>query len=204
MKRRIIALVVVTFSILGLSSVMLFTFLARDLEKNKNLDTIIENKKTNDLDEMESIKMNVEELEKKENKEEKIIDKNSDDTSHKTTNENSTTSIPEQKVDNSIIVEEKENVIEKEEEKISETSNQDEIKENNSEQDDLELLEMKKIYRYKDRIKCYETSIEVAESDPINIRNTTCVSGAYTGELIGYKIVIFYNDGTNEIYMGDL
>ena len=65
MKRRIIALVVVTFSILGLSSVMLFTFLARDLEKNKNLDTIIENKKTNDLDEMESIKMNVEELEKK-------------------------------------------------------------------------------------------------------------------------------------------
>ena len=63
---------------------------------------------------------------------------------------------------------------------------------------------MKKIYRYKDRIKCYETSIEVAESDPINIRNTTCVSGAYKGELIGYKIVIFYNDGTNEIYMGDL
>lgn len=47
---------------------------------------------------------------------------------------------------------------------------------------------------------CYSDSIDVALMDTVNIRNTACKQFAYKGELVGYKIQIFYRDGTYGYY----
>lgn len=43
-------------------------------------------------------------------------------------------------------------------------------------------------------------SIDVALSDTETIRNTSCKQFTYKGSLVGYKIQIFYRDGTIGFY----
>lgn len=85
-------------------------------------------------------------------------------------------------------VEEKNSVLEEKEEQPIITTNS-------------EYEEMKKIYRYKTSSECYQASLEVIATDTENIKNAVCESGAYKGELVGYKMIIKYNNGTNKIYM---
>lgn len=47
---------------------------------------------------------------------------------------------------------------------------------------------------------CYSDSIDVALTDTVNIRNTSCKQFAYNGNIVGYKIQIFYRDGTVKFY----
>lgn len=70
---------------------------------------------------------------------------------------------------------------------------------------DTEYERLKKIYRYETSAICYEESINVAflfVDDP-NFKHTACQSGAYKGQLVGYAILIYYNDNTTEYYMGN-
>jgi hypothetical protein len=55
-------------------------------------------------------------------------------------------------------------------------------------------------YKADEFNKCHTDSIDVALSDTDNIRNTSCKQFAYNGKLVGYKIQIFYNDGTYKYY----
>ena len=55
-------------------------------------------------------------------------------------------------------------------------------------------------YKADEFNKCHTDSIGVALSDTDNIRNTSCKQFAYNGKLVGYKIQVFYNDGTYKYY----
>ena len=55
-------------------------------------------------------------------------------------------------------------------------------------------------YKADEFNKCHTDSIDVALSDTDNIRNTSCKQFAYNGKLVGYKIQVFYNDGTYKYY----
>lgn len=55
-------------------------------------------------------------------------------------------------------------------------------------------------YKADEFNKCHTDSIDVALSNTDKIRNTSCKQFAYNGKLIGYKIQVFYNDGTYEYY----
>ena len=47
---------------------------------------------------------------------------------------------------------------------------------------------------------CRTASIDVALSDTINIENTSCQQFTYKGSIVGYKIKVFYRDGTSGFY----
>lgn len=55
-------------------------------------------------------------------------------------------------------------------------------------------------YKTDEYSLCRTDSIDVALSDTENIRNTSCKQFTYNGSLVGYKIQIFYRDGTMEFY----
>lgn len=68
---------------------------------------------------------------------------------------------------------------------------------------DEEYERLKQLYKYPTSQACYEASIKASikvrqEND--NYRNAGCISGAYKGELVGYRIIIYYNDGTTKFY----
>lgn len=107
-------------------------------------------------------------------------------------------------------VEEKEVQVQ-EEVSIEDTNNQNENSNNNSviyefedpvptiDEEYLALLEYVD-YSADEYSICYSNSIDVALTDTINIRNTSCEQFAYNGEIVGYKIKIFYRDGTSGFY----
>ena len=55
-------------------------------------------------------------------------------------------------------------------------------------------------YKADEYSKCSSDSIEAALTDVENIRNTACKQFAYNGSIVGYKIQIFYRDGTWKYY----
>ncbi len=55
-------------------------------------------------------------------------------------------------------------------------------------------------YKADEYSLCQSDSIEVALIDTVNIQNTGCKSFAYNGGIVGYKIQIFYRNGTSEYY----
>ncbi len=68
---------------------------------------------------------------------------------------------------------------------------------------DEEYERLKQLYKYPTSQACYEASIEAslkAKQEDSNYRNAGCISGAYKGELVGYRIIIYYNDGTTKFY----
>lgn len=68
---------------------------------------------------------------------------------------------------------------------------------------DEEYERLKQLYKYPTSQACYEASIETSlkvKQEDSNYRNAGCISGAYKGELVGYRIIIYYNDGTTKFY----
>lgn len=68
---------------------------------------------------------------------------------------------------------------------------------------DEEYERLKQLYKYPTSQACYEASIEASlkvKQEDSNYRNAGCISGAYKGELVGYRIIIYYNDGTTKFY----
>ena len=84
----------------------------------------------------------------------------------------------------------------------SDSSNNDTIIQNQVPTIDEEYINLLNFVDYKadEYGLCYNASIDVALSDTVNIRNTACKQFAYNGELVGYKIQIFYRDGTYKYY----
>ena len=81
----------------------------------------------------------------------------------------------------------------------------DEVPENNNEetstpQVDQELERLKSLIKYKTSQECYEASIDISFQyiDNENFNHTACKSFAYKGELLGYRMLIYYKDGTTE------
>lgn len=65
---------------------------------------------------------------------------------------------------------------------------------------DQELERLKNLIKYKTSQECYEASIDVSFQylDNENFKHTACQSFAYKGELLGYRMLIYYKDGTTE------
>lgn len=86
----------------------------------------------------------------------------------------------------------------------NETNNSDIIVENEEivsvPQEDQELERLKKLIKYKTSQECYEASIDISFQyiDNENFNHTACKSFAYKGELLGYRMLIYYKDGTTE------
>lgn len=82
----------------------------------------------------------------------------------------------------------------------------DEVPENNNNEEtstpqvDQELERLKSLIKYKTSQECYEASIDVSFQyiDNENFNHTACKSFAYKGELLGYRMLIYYKDGTTE------
>ena len=83
----------------------------------------------------------------------------------------------------------------------------DEVPENNNNnnetstpQVDQELERLKSLIKYKTSQECYEASIDISFQyiDNENFNHTACKSFAYKGELLGYRMLIYYKDGTTE------
>jgi len=67
-------------------------------------------------------------------------------------------------------------------------------------QEDQELERLKNLIKYKTSQECYEASIDISFQyiDNENFNHTACKSFAYKGELLGYRMLIYYKDGTTE------
>ena len=156
--------------------------------KTENKDTINDEKVTKTIDEEESFEEK--KYIKEENKEE-------------VKNEIITKSEIKEGIDNSgEIVENSAN---------DETINDDvivknDIKDDISKEDviveiDEEYETLKKLYKYKTGTECYYASLKVySQTYQENYKNAGCISGAYNGELLGYRIIIYFNDGTSMYY----
>lgn len=85
-----------------------------------------------------------------------------------------------------------------------ETNNSDVIVENEeivpNIQEDQELERLKKLIKYKTSQECYEASVDISFQyiDNENFNHTACKSFAYKGKLLGYRMLIYYKDGTTE------
>lgn len=103
--------------------------------------------------------------------------------------------------DSQIIVEKEKNIISEEEINDDElVINEILIKENIEIIDD-EYEKLKKLYRYKSGTECYNASLKVySETYKENYKNFGCISGAYNGDLLGYRIIIYFDDGTSMYY----
>ena len=101
----------------------------------------------------------------------------------------------------------------KESEKIEENENNSEsiIEEEISNQEieqnknvleiDEEYEKLKKLYKYKNGTECYYASLKAySKTYNENYKNAGCISGAYNGELLGYRIIIYFVDGTSMYY----
>ena len=67
---------------------------------------------------------------------------------------------------------------------------------------DEELERLKKLCPYKTSQSCFNASIDVSlnNTSDSNFKHTACESKAYKGELVGYCMLIYYNDDTWKYY----
>ena len=65
---------------------------------------------------------------------------------------------------------------------------------------DYELEKVKSLCEYFDYSSCRKASIDVALSDTDNIENTACDMLTYNGNIVGYRIIIYFRDGTNKYH----
>lgn len=95
-------------------------------------------------------------------------------------------------------------IIENKEQIVEETPvvNSDPIIKDESPQVDEELERLKKLCPYKTSQNCFDASIDVSLNNisDSNFKHTACESKAYKGELVGYCMLIYYNDDTWKYY----
>lgn len=110
-------------------------------------------------------------------------------------------------VDNSNIAGSSSNNDVKKEDIIVEKDIESDIKEKESSKEEViveideEYEKLKKLYKYKNGTECYYASLKVySQTYQENYKNAGCISGAYNGELLGYRIIIYFNDGTSMYY----
>lgn len=66
---------------------------------------------------------------------------------------------------------------------------------------DEEYERLKKLYKYKNGTECYYASLKAySQTYQENYENAGCISGAYKGEFLGYRIIIYFTDGTSMYY----
>lgn len=66
---------------------------------------------------------------------------------------------------------------------------------------DEEYERLKKLYKYKTGTECYYASLKAySQTYQENYENAGCISGAYKGEFLGYRIIIYFVDGTSMYY----
>ena len=72
--------------------------------------------------------------------------------------------------------------------------------EDSTPQVDTEYERLKSLIKYKTDVECYDASFNVSMNyiDDENFKVISCVSFAYKGELLGYRMVVHYWDGTTE------
>lgn len=76
----------------------------------------------------------------------------------------------------------------------------EEQEETSTPQVDQELERLKSLIKYKTSQECFDASIDVSfeYENNENFKHTACESFAYKGQLLGYRMLIYYNDGTTE------
>jgi len=160
--------------------------------KTENKDTINDEKVTKTIDEEESFEEK--KYRKEENKEE-------------VKNEIITKPEIKEEIDNSgEIVENSSNNETITDEAIVKNDIKNDIKDDISKEEviveiDEEYETLKKLYKYKTGTECYYASLKVySQTYQENYKNAGCISGAYNGELLGYRIIIYFNDGTSMYY----
>ena len=154
-----------------------------------------DNKKNNDVEETDLVDNDVSLNEKKQ----EIIEKNSEIINNNDVN-NQKDSFTEN-IDKSQEVLESEDNIESQEKIESVVINEEISSEETIEVIDEEYERLKNLYKYPNATECYNASLKVySETYNENYKNFGCISGAYNGELLGYRIIIYYNDGTSMYY----
>lgn len=160
--------------------------------KTENKDTINDERVTKTIDEEESFEEK--KYIKEENKEE-------------VKNEIITKSEIKEEIDNSNNAGNSSNNEVKKEDIIVEKDIESDIKEKESSKEEViveideEYEKLKKLYKYKNGTECYYASLKVySQTYQENYKNAGCISGAYNGELLGYRIIIYFNDGTSMYY----
>lgn len=211
MKKKILPFILV-FIVLIVCSIFIF-YIFKD---NKNdipaTDVINKENVVNDSINTSSDKDGIIETQD----EEKQIIHDVDNKEEKTTSEKQeTTSLSKDKNDISIKEDTSSNIKEEVPPAINENENKEVIAEdeiNNSDvsveneeiisdtQEDQELERLKNLIKYKTSQECYEASIDISFQyiDNENFNHTACKSFAYKGELLGYRMLIYYKDGTTE------
>ena len=211
MKKKILPFILV-FIVLIVCNI--FIFYVFNNNENDNLTTDIINKENviNDSINTSSDKDVIIETQD----EEKQINHDVDIKEEKTTSEKQeTASLSKDKNDISIKEDTSSNIEEEVPPTINENVNKEVIVEdeiNNSDviveneeivpdtQEDQELERLKNLIKYKTSQECYEASIDISFQyiDNENFNHTACKSFAYKGELLGYRMLIYYKDGTTE------
>jgi len=143
----------------------------------------------------EQPKSEVEIIEEEKNEEQVIQDEKKDSTVKSKTVEKKETSVVENTTPKKEVPKET-TVVPKEEKKVeSEIIEIDIPEQPSSKEDDPEYQRLYNLSEFHTYKECYNASIDVsAESE--DIRNTSCEDVIYKGEVIGYRIIIFYYDGS--------
>ena len=210
MKKKILPFILV-FIVLIVCNI--FIFYVFNNNENDNLTTDIINKENviNDSINTSSDKDVIIETQD----EEKQINHDVDIKEEKTSEKQETASLSKDKNDISIKEDTSSNIEEEVPPTINENVNKEVIVEdeiNNSDviveneeivpdtQEDQELERLKNLIKYKTSQECYEASIDISFQyiDNENFNHTACKSFAYKGELLGYRMLIYYKDGTTE------
>lgn len=159
------------------------------IKQSEEKDTINEKIETKLFDEDVSLKEKDEENIKESNEiikdyEVKEVTKNSSDEVDNSSNDNTKTN---------------DEIIDKEPEIDSEI--EELPKEKDIPEVDEEYERLKKLYKYKTGTECYYASLKAySQTYQENYENAGCISGAYKGEFLGYRIIIYFVDGTSMYY----
>ena len=165
-------------------------------ENKTNSNVIIKSKKEEDIDKKENVIDNSNIIEKVEqienepraNQEETEI---KEDIEVKEKIDNSSDKVDNSSNDTTII----------DDTSKSDTKTEELSKEKDIPEVDEEYERLKKLYKYKTGSECYYASLKAySKTYQENYENAGCISGAYKGELLGYRIIIYYNDGTSMYY----
>lgn len=211
MKKKILPFILV-FIVLIVCSIFIFYVFNNNENDNPTTDIINKENVINDSINTSSDKEVIIETQD----EEKQTNHDVDIKEEKTTSEKQeTTSLSKDKNDISIKEDTSSNIEEEVPPAINENENKEVIAEdeiNNSDvnveneeiipdtQEDQELERLKNLIKYKTSQECYEASIDISFQyiDNENFNHTACKSFAYKGELLGYRMLIYYKDGTTE------
>ncbi len=223
---RLIIIAVIVSAVVGISNAYNGDTSTGFVEEEKELSTEVvdtsffdSNKSTNVVDNEDTITEQTEIVDNTEEKENILIEETKNKTTDVSLKDNMTTVIDDKKQENVIIkneekneieVKEQEDNIQEDEKKIieevitHEENKQDEKQEEITEDVpivDEEYERLKKIYKYKTSADCHYAALRAySKTYKEYYQNANCISGAYNGELLGYRIIINFIDGTSMYY----